>query len=61
MQLSKESVRVHYLGTGHHAELYAARQSGTEEPPIPALPQEIIEKTAQLYSDMFERLTGQSF
>ncbi len=61
VQLSKESVRVHYLGTGHHAELYAARQEGAQEPPIPALPQEIIDQTAKLYADMYERLTGASF
>ena len=61
VQLSKESVRGHYLGTGHHAELYEARQTGTEEPPIPALPQEIIDQTSALYADMYERLTGQAF
>jgi len=61
VQLSKEFVRGHYLGTGHHAELYEARRNGTEEPPIPALPQGIIDQTATLYADMYERLTGQSF
>ena len=61
VQLSKEFVRGHYLGTGHHSELHAAREAGTEEPPIPALPQEIIDQTAMLYADMYERLTGQSF
>ena len=61
VQLSKESVRVHYLETGHHEELYAARQSGSEEPPIPSLPQEIIDQTANLYAEMFERLTGNKF
>ena len=61
VQLSKEFVRGHYLGTGHHAELYEARQAGSEEPPIPALPQEIIDQTSTLYADMYERLTGQTF
>ena len=61
VQLSKEFVRGHYLETGHHSELYAAREAGTEEPPIPALPQEIIDQTSMLYADMYERLTGQSF
>ena len=61
VQLSKEFVRGHYLETGHHSELYAAREAGTEEPPIPALPQDIIDQTAILYADMYERLTGQSF
>jgi phosphoribosylaminoimidazole-succinocarboxamide synthase len=61
VQLSKEFVRGHYLGTGHHQELYKARQNGTEEPPIPALPQEIIDQTSDLYSTMFTRLTGQEF
>ena len=58
VQLSKESVRQHYIETGHHADLYEARQSGAPEPPIPALPMEIISSTAELYASMFERLTG---
>ena len=61
MSLSKEFVREHYLGTGHHTELYAAREAGTEEPPIPALPQDIIDQTAALYASMYERLTGEEF
>ena len=61
VQLSKEFVRGYYLETGHHSELYAAREAGTEEPAIPALPQDIINQTAMLYADMYERLTGQSF
>ena len=61
VQLSKEFVRGHYLETGHHSELYAAREAGTEEPPIPALPQSIIDQTSNLYADMYERLTGQQF
>ena len=61
VSLSKEFVREYYLGTGHHSELYAAREAGTEEPPIPALPDEIINRTSELYADMFERLTGIDF
>ena len=61
VSLSKEFVREHYLRTSHHTELYAARESGTEEPPIPALPQDIIDQTAALYESMFERLTGEKF
>lgn len=61
VQLSKEFVRGHYIESGHHAELSEARKNGGEEPPIPALPQPIIDKTATLYEEMFERLTGQRF
>tara|TARA_B100000929_G_scaffold283808_1_gene265308 strand:+ start:219 stop:1163 length:945 start_codon:yes stop_codon:yes gene_type:complete len=60
VQLSKESVRQHYIETGHHAALYEARQSGAPEPPIPALPEDIISSTAGLYASMFERLTGEA-
>ena len=59
VQLSKESVRQHYIESGHHSELYEARQLGTTEPPIPALPEHLIESTAELYASMFERLTGE--
>jgi len=61
VQLSKEFVRAHYIETGHHAELSEARDNGTEEPSIPALPDSVIEKTSTLYREMFERLTGQAF
>lgn len=61
VQLSKEFVRSHYIDTGHHTALYEARENGTDEPPIPALPQGVIDQTAKLYVDMFERLTGKTF
>ncbi|MEC7143306.1 MAG: phosphoribosylaminoimidazolesuccinocarboxamide synthase [Candidatus Thermoplasmatota archaeon] len=61
VQLSKEFVRAHYIESGHHKELYDARSSGADEPPIPALPQSVIDQTADLYATMFERLTGESF
>ena len=61
VQLSKEFVRSHYIETGHHKELYDARSNGDEEPPIPALPQSVIDDTADLYASMYERLTGTSF
>jgi phosphoribosylaminoimidazole-succinocarboxamide synthase len=61
VQLSKEFVRGHYIETGHHSSLSEARRNGTEEPAIPALPQSVIDQTATLYVEMFERLTGQSF
>ena len=60
VQLSKESGRQHYIESGHHSELYEARQLGTTEPPIPALPEHLIESTAELYASMFERLTGEA-
>ena len=61
VSLSKEFVREHYLSTGHYEQLYEAREAGSEEPPIPALPGKIIDQTADLYAGMFERLTGEEF
>lgn len=61
VQLSKEFVRQHYIETGHQPILYAARKSGAEDPPISALPDEIINRTSELYADMYERLTGLDF
>ncbi|MEC7242023.1 MAG: phosphoribosylaminoimidazolesuccinocarboxamide synthase [Myxococcota bacterium] len=61
VQLSKEFVRGHYIAIGHHTELSAAREAGTDEPAIPALPQEVIDQTSKLYIDMYERLTGRKF
>lgn len=61
VSLSKEFVREHYIDIGHHEVLYDAREQGIEEPPIPALPQDMIERTAELYASMYERLTGAEF
>tara|TARA_B100001540_G_scaffold156377_1_gene138501 strand:+ start:1226 stop:2137 length:912 start_codon:yes stop_codon:yes gene_type:complete len=61
VQLSKEFVRQHYIESGHQPKLYEARNSGKEDPPIPALPNEIINRTSELYSEMYERLTGKEF
>ncbi|RAH15338.1 MAG: phosphoribosylaminoimidazolesuccinocarboxamide synthase [Methanobacteriota archaeon] len=61
VQLSKEFVRQHYIETGHQPKLYDAREKGIEDPPIPALPEEIIKRTSKLYTDMYERLTGMKF
>ncbi|MCH1443502.1 MAG: hypothetical protein L7U53_06500, partial [Candidatus Poseidoniaceae archaeon] len=61
IELSKEFVRSHYIGTGHQIDLKAARDAGTDEPPIPALPQSVIDETAALYASMYERLTSQTF
>ena len=61
IELSKEFVRTHYINTGHQAELKAPRDAGTTDPPIPALPQSVIDETAALYGSMYERLTSETF
>ena len=60
-ELSKEFVRQHYRETGYHAKLMEAREKGLPEPPIPALPQDVIERVSRLYTDVFERITGIKF
>ncbi|MDR0335297.1 MAG: phosphoribosylaminoimidazolesuccinocarboxamide synthase [Methanomassiliicoccaceae archaeon] len=61
VELSKEFVRLHYRDTGYHKELMDARANGRPEPPIPALPQDVIKRTSDLYTSMFERITGEKF
>lgn len=61
IELSKEFVRTHYIESGHQAAVQEARDTGAEDPPIPALPQEVIDQTADLYASMYERLTSQTF
>jgi phosphoribosylaminoimidazole-succinocarboxamide synthase len=60
-ELSKEFVRQHYRSTGYHKALMDARDAGKPEPDIPALPQEIINATSQLYGELFEMITGEEF
>jgi phosphoribosylaminoimidazole-succinocarboxamide synthase len=60
-ELSKEFVRLHYRETGYHAELMNAREKGLPEPPIPALPKDVVKRVSDLYVSMFERITGEKF
>ena len=61
VELSKEFVRQHYVDSGHQAALQEARDTGATDPPIPALPQSVIDETAALYASMYERLTSGTF
>ncbi len=61
VDLSKEFVRGHYRASGYHRQLYAARERGEKEPPIPPLPPDLLAQTSSLYISLFERLTGQPF
>jgi phosphoribosylaminoimidazole-succinocarboxamide synthase len=61
VELSKEFVRQHYRETGYHAELYALREKGLPDIPIPALPEDVVKKVSDLYVGMFERITGEKF
>jgi phosphoribosylaminoimidazole-succinocarboxamide synthase len=55
---SKEFVRQYYRSTGYYDELMKARFSGANEPPIPALPEDMIDRTSSLYKSLYERITG---
>ncbi|MHC1624951.1 MAG: phosphoribosylaminoimidazolesuccinocarboxamide synthase, partial [Methermicoccaceae archaeon] len=61
VERSKEVVRRYYRDIGYHTLLYEAREKGEPEPPIPPLPDDMIEKTSQVYIELFEQLTGESF
>jgi len=61
VELSKEAVRQYYREIGYHEELMKAREEGKEEPPIPELPRDRIDKVVSLYAEMFERMTGERF
>jgi len=61
VELSKEFVRQHYRETGYHTELMAIREKGEKEPPIPALPDDVVKRVSELYVSMFERITGEKF
>lgn len=61
LELSKEAVRQHYRGTGYFDKLMQARKAGQPEPPIPPLPEPMVEQVSDLYIEMFERISGESF
>ncbi|MGC8563186.1 MAG: phosphoribosylaminoimidazolesuccinocarboxamide synthase, partial [Thermoplasmata archaeon] len=58
IEKSKEFVRQYYRSIGYYDELMKARSSGANEPPIPALPEDMIVKTSSLYRSLYERITG---
>jgi len=61
VERSKEFVRQYYRKIGYYDELMKAREDREAEPPIPALPDDIILQISQIYIDLFEDLTEQSF
>lgn len=61
VELSKESIRKYYKSIGYYDELMKARREGRPEPNIPPLPEERIQEFSELYIEMFERITGESF
>lgn len=61
VELSKEVVRQYYREKGYYSKLTEARKQGKPEPKIPALPASKIKDVSDLYVDMFERITGESY
>ncbi len=59
VERSKEFVRQYYRKIGYYQRLTEARSKRTEEPPIPALPGDMLSETSSLYRNLFERITGQ--
>jgi len=59
VEVSKELVRQYYKQTGYHASLMEARKVGAPEPEIPALPDEMVQKTSELYIQLHKMLTGE--
>ncbi|MFO7990695.1 MAG: phosphoribosylaminoimidazolesuccinocarboxamide synthase [Thermoplasmata archaeon] len=57
VEKSKEFVRQYYRDIGYHQELMEARKEGSDEPPIPSLPEDMVEKTSKLYINLMSRLT----
>jgi phosphoribosylaminoimidazole-succinocarboxamide synthase len=61
VELSKENVRQYYRQMSYYDKLAEARKLGKSEPKIPALPEAKIREVSELYKEMFERITGESF
>jgi phosphoribosylaminoimidazole-succinocarboxamide synthase len=61
VELSKELVRQYYREKGYYSKLTEARKQGRPEPKIPALPADKIKQVSDLYVDMFELITGESY
>lgn len=56
VQFSKEAVRQYYRQTGYKDQLYNAREKGVDEPPIPALPEGLVEEISQMYRSIADQV-----
>lgn len=61
VDLSKEYVRQYYRQTGYKDILYKLREEGKADPPIPALPDDVVQETSRIYIKLFEMITGEKF
>ncbi|MFO8109449.1 MAG: phosphoribosylaminoimidazolesuccinocarboxamide synthase [Thermoplasmata archaeon] len=61
VEKSKEFVRKYYRDIGYHQELMDARDKGEDEPPIPPLPEDMVNKTSELYVSLMKRLTDGAY
>ena len=60
-ELSKEFVRSYYKKSGYYGRLIEARNQGFEEPPLPPLSADMTTKVSDLYIDIYEQITGNTF
>jgi phosphoribosylaminoimidazole-succinocarboxamide synthase len=58
IELSKEAVRQYYRKTGYKDALYDARGKELQEPPIPPLPQGLIDEVSEMYADVARQICG---
>ncbi len=61
VERSKEFVRQYYRKIGYYQKLSDARSKKIAEPPIPALPEDMLLETSKLYKNLYERITGQNW
>jgi len=61
LEISKEMVRQYYRSIGYHSKLYEARAKGLKEPEIPPLPPDMIRAVTELYTGLYEKITGLSW
>jgi len=57
VQKSKEFVRQYYREIGYHRDILEARKNYEEEPSIPPLTEDMVQKTSELYVEMMKKLT----
>jgi phosphoribosylaminoimidazole-succinocarboxamide synthase len=61
VEMSKEFVRQHYRGISYLEKLEEARKNNQEEPAIPPLPDDVTPQVSELYINLYEKLTGDTF
>ncbi|MFP4001388.1 MAG: phosphoribosylaminoimidazolesuccinocarboxamide synthase [Candidatus Natronoplasma sp.] len=61
VRANKELIRQHYMENGYYDDLMKSRENNDDEPPVPSLSEEMLDRTSKTYVDLMFRLTNGTY